>query len=507
MKKIIPFLVFFLISPAIFFSQTTNPLFLNNHILSAPDEVEPYFPQNLFSGNEVASYDTTLPARIIASMNATYGKQRLYARHGVACSIHIPGHPDWSGAIGLNDETNPMDTGLVFEVASNTKTFVTALIMKLQDQGKLSIKDSIGKWLLKKYPNVDGQITIEQLLNHSSGIYDYLNDDPKATVFVEFFTDPTKRWTPDSILFNHVGAPNFKAGTSYKYSNTNFVLAGLIAESAGGAPLGTQIHTNFIDPLKLTRTFFGGEDSIPLPFAHNWSYADTSNPEIDYYDVDKTGQLSGAWGAGNIVATTSDLLRWCTLLYTGQVVSKAALAEMMAVHRWPDGSYYGLGTSRAPYGNKFLFGHGGSLLGFKSTMLANPKDSITVVVYMNSDPEFVNGKVIDATTNDYILDVFNEIYRAPASVSEEKPAMVIALSAFPNPATDHVTFYFRTGKESMNKLTIYNELGEPVKTLLNESLAPGIHSASCILTDMHAGTYFYRLLSGTEVATGKIVIK
>ena len=502
MKKIIGFFILFLIVPEVFFAQTTNPVFLNNRILNAPQEIEPYFLEGLFSGNEVASYDTTLPTRIIAAMNATYGRQRLYARHGIACSVHIPGHPDWSGVIGLNDDTNPMDTGLVFEVASNTKTFVTALIMKLQDGGKLSIKDSIGKWLTKEYPNVDGAITIEQLLNHSSGIFDYLNDDPKFTVFEEFFTDPTKRWTPDSILFNHVGAPNFKAGTSYQYSNTNFLLAGLIAESAGGAALGAQIHKNFIEPLKLTRTFFGGEDSIPLSFAHNWTYADTSNPEYDYYVVDKTGQLSGAWAAGNIVSTTGDLVRWCNLLYTGHVVSKSALAEMMAVHYWPNGAYYGLGTARAPYGNRSLFGHGGSLLGFKSFMWTNPADSISIALYMNSD-----AAPGDATANDYVLDVLGEIYRVVKSVPEDKTITPVSVNIFPNPSSGHVNFFFRTDKESAVKLRLYDELGETVRTLLDEPVAPGIHSASCDVSKLHSGTYFYSLQSSSGVTAGKLFVR
>ncbi len=147
MKKIIGFFALFLGLQTGIVAQTIDSRYLNTRILSVPDEIAPNIPEGLLSGNEVASFDTTLPSRIIASMNATYAKQRLYAQYGIAVSIHVPGHPDWSGAIGLNDAITPMDTNLVFEIASNTKTFVTALIMKLQDQGKLSIKDSIGKYL------------------------------------------------------------------------------------------------------------------------------------------------------------------------------------------------------------------------------------------------------------------------------------------------------------------------------------------------------------------------
>ncbi|MEP7235061.1 MAG: serine hydrolase [Ignavibacteriota bacterium] len=488
--------------PSAYFAQTTNPLFLKTNILSAAQEVQPFIPEKLFSGNQPVANDPTLPGRIIAALNARYQHDRDYARHGITVSVHIPGQADWSGAIGINDETEPMDTNLVFEIASNTKTFVTALIMKLQDEGKISIKDSLGKWIKKKYPYIDGAITIEQLLNHSSGIYDYLNDDPQYSALEDFYGyNPSMSWTPDSILMRFVGPPNFKAGTSYRYSNTNFILAGMIAELAGGQKLGVLMHTYFIDPLKLTHTFFGGEDQIPLRFAHNWTANDTLNPETDFYDLDKTAQLSGAWAAGNMVSTTYDLVRWVNLLYTGQIISKSGLAQMVAVHRWPDGSYYGLGTGRAPYNTSYLYGHGGSLIGFKSFMWTNPKDSVSIAVYMNSD---ALGR--DANANDYVLDVLGETYRAPTKgVDQTEAGKSLSVSLYPNPAHELANFYFRTETDSHATLRIFNELGEQVAIILNENLSAGIHSVKYDLRDHHSGTYFYRLQSGSASTSGKFV--
>ncbi len=301
-----------------------------------------------------------------------------------------------------------------------------------------------------------------------------------------------------------VGPPNFKPGTSYRYSNTNFVLAGLIAERVGEAKLGEQIHSNFIDPLKLTHTFFGGDDSITMTFAHNWSPFDSTDPAVDYYDIDKTAQLTGSWGAGNMVSTTGDLTRWVNLLYTGQIVSKSALAQMMSVHYWTNyGIYYGLGTQRAPDGTKFLYGHGGSLIGFKSAMWTNPKDSVSIALYMNSDAIYK-----DAAANDYVVDVLNEIYRITQGVTDEGNASVpISVTVFPNPSSDHATFYFRTNRENAARLTVFDELGRPMITLLDQILSPGIHSASCDVSHFRSGTYFYRLQSGSEVVTGKIFIQ
>lgn len=501
MKKIV---IFFLLAIAVPSFAQQNSVFLQNPILSAQNESAFEIPPGFFSGSETAQWDPTLNDRIIAAMNSTYTKDRAVARHGIAYSVLIPGHPQWSGAIGLNDDVNPMSADLAFEIASNTKTFVAALIMKLEEEGKLSIKDSIGKWLPRKYPNVDGAITIEQMLNHSSGLYDFLNDDPNFEVFADFYNYPSRRWTPDQILDTFVGVPNFKPGTSYRYCNTNFLLAGIVAESAGGATLGSMIHKYFIDPLKLMHTYFGGEDSITIPFAHNWYQADANSSGPDFYPLDKTGVLSGAWAAGNIVSTPDDLVQWGNALYTGKVVSKQSLAKMMAVHQWPDGSYYGLGTARAPYNTRYVYGHGGSLLGFKSAMWTNVADSVSIVVYMNSDP---NNALHDKTVNDYVLDVLNEIYRKVNGVALNDNISGVPVSVYPNPASDNISFTFRTKKTGIVKLSLYNELGQSVASLLDESLPPGIHTSHAEINDLHAGTYFYSLQTGDGVMRGKIFVK
>ncbi|MDP4220645.1 MAG: serine hydrolase [Bacteroidota bacterium] len=501
MKNAIILFLLAAVLPAGALAQRSS-VFLNSRPLSGPGEVDLHLPLGLFSGAAAPLYDTTLETRIITAMNAVYKRDRADAKHGIGVSISVPGRPQWSGAIGFDDETTPMDTNLAFEIASNTKTFVTALIMKLQDNGMISIKDTIGKWLPKKYPNVSGAITIEQLLNHSSGIYDYLNDDPTDAALYAFYDDPSTPWTPDSILMTFVGPPNFKPGTSYRYSNTNFLLAGMIAERAGGDKLNVLLHKNFIDPLHLTRTFFGGVDSVTIPFAHNWTPLDTLNPEIDYHGLDKTGQLTGAWGAGNMISATGDLIQWVNQLYTGKVVSKNALKQMMTMHKWPDGSSYGLGTQSAPYYTKTFYGHTGSLIGFKSAMFTNTADSVSLVVYMNSDAIYK-----DVSVNDYTIAVLNEIYRVVKSAVPESSAPSVSVEVYPNPATDEIHFAFRIDRESTVRLALYNEIGEEIRTLLNEPMTSGVHSATMDATRLHSGTYFYRLQTGEGMTAGKVFVK
>jgi D-alanyl-D-alanine carboxypeptidase len=454
---------------------------------------------------EINNIDTTLGTRILSAMNATYAKTLPFNKHGISASIIAPGLNQWSGVIGLNDDIHGMDTNLLCEAASITKTFVTALIMRMQDSGKLSIKDSIYKWLPKHYPNVDSAITIEMLLNHSSGIYDYVNDDTNVTVLTDQYeTDPSKVWTADEILMNYVHAPNFKPGTNYKYSNTNFVLLGVIAQQVGKTSLRNLLHQNFIDPLKLTHTFVGGLDTIPVLFAHNWSPADNQNPSVDYYEIDKTAQLTGSPGDGNICSTPSDLVRWVHALYLGNVVSPAALKQMLAVHHWKDGSYYGLGTQEAPYYTHTFYGHSGSFIGFKSAMFANPKDSVCVSLYVNWDP---NPALQDVYLNDYLIAILNEIYKTAASITEQNQLPNYSVSVYPNPASDITKFVFVLDKESNAVLRLYNEIGMQILSSADQLYQSGANAISIDVSKWNTGIYFYTLQTPSHITNGKLFVK
>ncbi|MDP4220458.1 MAG: serine hydrolase [Bacteroidota bacterium] len=467
--------------------------------------VEIHLPSGQAGNLSVASIDSTLGDRIIEAMNALYGKTLDFNKHGVSASISVPGLPQWSGAIGVSYAATPMDTNLLCEAGSITKTFVTALIMQLQDEGKLSIKDSIYKWLPKKYPNVDSAITIEMLLNHSSGIYDYVNDDTDQTVlYDQYESDPTKVWTADEILMNYVFAPNFAPGKGYQYSNTNFILLALIAERVGGASARDQIHARFIDALHMTKTFYGGVDSITMPFAHNWSPADSKYPATDLSFINKTAQLTGSPGDGNMCSTPGDLVRWAKALYLGNLVSANGLKEMETTHKWKNGLIYGLGTQYAPYYTHNFYGHSGSMVGFKSSMFANPKDSVCIALFVNWDPD---PTITDIYMNDYLVAILNEIYKPTTAGIGAKQLPDPSVSVYPNPAGAIATFAFSLDASSTVSLSMRNELGAEVLNSAIGTFDSGIHSVSVELSKLHPGMYFYSLQTSSRILTGKVLIQ
>src|ERR1043166_2877748 len=146
--------------------------------------------------------------------------------------------------------TSPPRADTHFRIASNTKTMTAAVIVLLAQEGKLGLDDPVSKYV----PGVpDGdKITITELLNMRSGLYSY-DDDPEFWAMLE--RDPTKVWTPDEVLaiaFKH--PPYFPPGTGYHYSNTNYALLGLIAETADGKPLAQIMHDRLFGPLGLKNT-------------------------------------------------------------------------------------------------------------------------------------------------------------------------------------------------------------------------------------------------------------
>jgi len=456
-----------------------NPAFIRSE-LQAPDFSA--------SGNRTLAIDPSLPERLQHALDSLYAKTTSFGKHGVAAAIIVPGLPMWTGSVGESYPGVLLTSEHLFEIASNTKTFTTAFIMQLAEEGKLSLSDSLWKWL-PPYANIDSTITIRQLLEHSSGIYDYLNDDTSFTLLTSaYFEQPEKVWAPNEILTEYIGKPNFKAGKSYKYSNTNFLLLGLIAENAAGANYATEIRRRFLDPLTLSQTFVGWKDSIVGEFTHNWFTTANNQPMLDLGDIEKTAQLSMAGAAGGNVSAPADLAVWVKALYEGSsLLADSSKAQMIKVKTWPDGTRYGLGTARVPYGTKSFYGHTGGLLGFYSDMFNNPKDSVTFVIYMNSGS--FEG---DVSINDYALALLNEIYKPAASVASRTNAS-FEVSISPNPFKERTTVRFVLPEASVIRIGLYNALGQEVTLLSSGSLPAGEHRIDLPATGLPIGAYTLRL--------------
>ncbi len=336
-------------------------------------------------GQRTTSRSSSLAVVSSPQLQAVLDDQRAVLNiPGAGAAVIFPDGSIWKAGSGLAQiDPDEASTGQIpYVVGSITKTFVTAEIMTLVDRGRLALDDPLANWL-PDYPRAD-QITLRELLGHTSGVYNYF-EYPNYNKRV-FQNDKTHYWTPQEILDDFVGAPYCDPGTCFHYSNTGFILLGLVIEKVTGKPIGTVFKKRFFKPFGLRHTYFQGTAAPPAVSAdgylyksgtwHEWSDATNYRPTISAASV--------AWSAGGIVSSARDIAKWCAALYGGKVVSGDALAAMEDYAYSPnsDGTY-GLGTETRVKDGVRMFGHLGSLRGFDAAMWHYPDTGLTVVVLTN----------------------------------------------------------------------------------------------------------------------------
>src|SRR4051794_17776614 len=209
-----------------------------------------------------------------------------------------------------------------FRVGSVTKTFVATVILQLAGEGRLSLDDSVERWLPGEVPN-GGAITVRQLLTMTSGVFDYLNDGDD-TVLRREIADSDTRFTPnDLVAIATAHAPRFAPGTSWSYSNTGYILLGQIAEKAAGRPIADSLRDRVFTPAGLRATSFETRARIAGPHAHGY---DTLRGDSlrDVSVIDQTW----AWTAGAIVSNADDIARFYRALLHGRLLRPDLLATM-----------------------------------------------------------------------------------------------------------------------------------------------------------------------------------
>jgi D-alanyl-D-alanine carboxypeptidase len=309
---------------------------------------------------------------------------------GVIASLDDRGRA-WHGAAGVSDVSTqrrmrPDDT---FRAASNTKSFVATVVLQLVGERKLSLDDSVEHWLPGVLP-YGRNITVRQLLNHTAGV-----PDNQLTTDIELFRgDRFRSWQPRELVDLIADQPQeFWGGSSWSYSNTGYVLAGMIVERATGHRLGQEVERRIIGPLGLTRTSFPvNSPYLEGPHSNGYSvdYGDDLQP-LPGTRLDMTVRNPSAiWAAGNLVSNTDDLSHFFRALLRGRLLAPALLAEMKTTVAtpWP-GTRYGLGlmVHDAPCGR--LIGHGGTMPGYQNSTLSTEDGSrqMSVMFPFSEAPE------------------------------------------------------------------------------------------------------------------------
>lgn len=337
---------------------------------------------------------------------------------GISVALYKDGYT-WTYATGSAADGTAMTTSTPTFAYSVTKTIVSAMVLKQIEHGDYTLDNTVDSLLSgdsdgyatlsteqKAYLNTGA--TVKQLLMHTSGMPDYAVTNPTGILPL---CDPAVNWSPVYIL-EHIVNQGYKNVGTFNYSNTNYILLGMIAEHKGNDTLNDLLSTAFFSPLKLD-IILAPQDDVPLNIAEpyddaalfGYSPADSFYyitdmlsmysayfPNYDFY----TGAGRGTWAAGGIIATAENLAKWGYALYDScdSTIISSAERNTIKASAATDGAYgYGVTYNTFTYNDGTtgkLYGHSGSAVGYKTILEYEANQRISVVILTNANNLYDN---------------------------------------------------------------------------------------------------------------------
>ena len=309
---------------------------------------------------------------------------------GVSAAVIFPDGTMWKGATGISHPGVPLTTDMLFDIASVAKQFQAVLALKLAEEGAMALDDPLEKWF-PPYPQVDGKITIRQLLSMTSGIDDFVAD-PKSPwgagyQNIEF----EKIWTLDEIL-GLVGEPNFNPGEASSYSNTNYVVLKHVIEKAARTKQTILCEERLLKPYRLDHTLVDFSKPVPAnrPIAHGWLDARGDGNLVDVSGHSLNWAISIA--PMLVYSTPADLVKWVDALFHKKtVLSEESLKAMLTfsgpVRGEPLMKGYGLGVADINVGALLpkweglrCYGHLGNQIGYSTFAAYFPDHGLSLAM-------------------------------------------------------------------------------------------------------------------------------
>lgn len=336
---------------------------------------------------------------------------------GAAVGFVLPDGRSGAVSTGVADlETNtPLKPSDRMLAGSIGKTFVAAETLFLVQAGKLNLDEKIERWLgnekwFAHLPNAK-DITLRMLLNHSSGIPNHVEEK-------NFFNEATKNSETDIkyedlLVYVLDKKPLFAAGKGYYYADTNYILVGLIVEKVTGKTLYDEITRRFLKPLNLNQT-------IP---SNNRALLQVVNGYFQNKPIIVKGKFyinpQWEWAGGGFASTAEDLARWAKALYSGDVLEKKYLDEMLNSTTVGEGAAYGLGveTVQTKFGK--AYGHDGEFPGYLSDMRYFPQYKIAVAAQVNADETPGANKFAQTAVEDFAQIVVGELFGEKISEAQK----------------------------------------------------------------------------------------
>ena len=292
------------------------------------------------------------------------------------------------------------DDKTIYQLGSITKQFTAAVIQQLQEEKKLNVKDKLSKYF-PAYPKGDS-INIEQLMTHTSGIYNYTNN---SDFMANEVSKPASR---EKIMALFKDRPlDFSPGTSWSYSNSGYSLLGYIITIASGRPYEELVRKYIFSPLQMTHSGF------------DFTHLKSNEKATGYFKIDNKNAVpapivdsSVSFSAGAIYSTTGDLFRWHTALQQNIILSK----NQQEVAYTPVKNNYGYGWGTDSVEGKRRLSHSGGIHGFTTNISRVPADNVCIVLLSNAS---------DGTLGDITKTIFNVLYNKPYELPKERNSIKV----------------------------------------------------------------------------------
>jgi D-alanyl-D-alanine carboxypeptidase len=390
---------------------------------------------------------------------------------GISASVIYPGVGTWKGVTGISHSGFPITSDMEFGIGSNTKLFTGVLLLKLSENNIINLNDSLHQYL-PAFNNVNPNITIRQLLNHTSGLADVNNVVGYAD---SILTNPNRIFTPTEVM-SWVGTPLFAAGTSWNYCNTNYILAGMVAESATGQSFGQLLRDSILFPLQLDSTFLGVYDSVLHTIAHPWQGG------VDKFSTPRKALNSVAWSAGAMYSTSGEMASWYHSLMNGQVLNQNSFNELTT---FVGSGNYGIGLYNTNVLGRTVWQHGGTIWGgYNSSMVYDTAAGIIICVLINQNP---------AQAFQVSIELLSTLINNPVGITENTISEEL-ITVYPNPTNGLV--HIEIPNQTIQSIKLYDLQGQLIKETIQNQFN---------LSNYSNGTYFIKAQTKTGFYNYKII--
>jgi CubicO group peptidase (beta-lactamase class C family) len=289
---------------------------------------------------------------------------------GVSLSVINEKNEIFSVATGtrvVGQTNDPLLPAHRFRVASSTKSMVAAIVLKLAEEGKIGLDQPVNKYISNPLPNAS-TVTIRQLLNHTSGLYDHLNAN-------SFWSNPintaSKVWSLDELIsLGNAAGSLFVPGTKFAYSNTGYVVLGKVIEAVSGKPIAQAFKDILFQPVGMANALYDNSTAVPNVFTD----LATNNRSYEY-------SPTAAGPAGAVVCNASDLAKFGRAAYGAHFLKNASVAEMITNYGKPlGGQDYGLGTRLWTLNGILHHGHTGAFMDYRSIVIYIPENKMSIAI-------------------------------------------------------------------------------------------------------------------------------